>query len=349
MTSDVLSTPPNIDLAGPPLHPLRKDGAWVTIVHLTDLHFPPLDSDRGRVALNPDIRRARWHALAGEIATQKPDLICVTGDLADNPLSEWLRSTPDVVNRLRGAFRMRRKSAGWDEALGKTFLRVKAFLDILSDACELDQSRVLVIPGSHDLRMQGLLAFGANVQKARQQFDRVFGTQQIKSLFCFADPGLSDQKRALITVKVVGFDSNTTNPIANFAAGYLDSKQREGFAFFENAAFDARQLRAQSVEFRVCLVHHHPLPVVAAERPTYADGAGTLADVMDGEQGMVLTTRVRSCIAPMSVRSISYCMAIDTIRSSQLCDIHDAAQTTACLSRAAAALVRRRVGRRATT
>lgn len=286
MTSDVSSTP-NTDLVELRVHPQRKAGGWVTIVHLTDLHFPPLDSDRGRLALNPDIKQARWHMLAAEIAMQKPDLICVTGDLADNPVSEWLRSTPDVVNRLRGAFRMRRKSAGWDEALGKTFLRVKAFLDILRDECKLDQSRVLVIPGNHDLRMQGLLAFGATVQKARKQFDKAFGKQQIQSLFCFADPGSSDQTRGLITVKVVGFDSNTTKPIANFAAGYLDSKQREGFAFFENAAIDARQLRAQAAEFRVCLVHHHPLPVVAAERPTYADGAGKLEDVVDSEQGMV--------------------------------------------------------------
>ena len=272
--------PPNIT----PI--IRKIADRVTIVHLTDLHFPPLDGAAGRVPLNPDIARDRWSNLARDIASQNPDIICVTGDLADNPLSDVFRATPKLVNSIRRRFGMAQKTSGWDESLRLTFERVKEFLTLVCRQCKLDESRVLfVVPGNHDLRMQGVFAPRWSSEAAKRAFQSAFGSYPSNANICFIPA--TGTKLGAITVKLVGFDSNDESLIASFGSGYMSAEQRKRFEQFDALAADAKMLTPQVADFRVCLVHHHPLPVVAAERVTHGTGDGTLNDLIDGEQGMV--------------------------------------------------------------
>ncbi len=58
----------------------RKHAKCVTVAHISDLHFNS----------NTDPRGPHLEALIEDISSHKPDILVVTGDLADNPVREGL-------------------------------------------------------------------------------------------------------------------------------------------------------------------------------------------------------------------------------------------------------------------
>src|SRR5712664_4742446 len=95
----------------------RKHPKYVTIAHISDLHFnsstqfPP--ADNSNVHLIKLIRNLKDH---------QPDLLCVTGDIADNTWRDSLKgwSFEPIGDQ--------EKLEGWNLQLKATFQRSLAFL-----------------------------------------------------------------------------------------------------------------------------------------------------------------------------------------------------------------------------
>jgi 3',5'-cyclic AMP phosphodiesterase CpdA len=288
----------------------RQQQEFVTIVHLSDLHFPPRGATP-RLAMNPDAA-SNWERLIADIADQKPDLLCVTGDLADNPCTDLIRQIGRVKPLLRKAasvlgpfFRDLRDNsaelAQWSNSMADTFDDVLRFLHQTCREAGLDPAVALhVVPGNHDLRLQGFIVdeaamlIGENYAEIpRNLFAEKFAPYFRNASIAFGPPdGTADPASAIVT-SIVGLDSNAEDIVASFATGGIsDEELRKLQLAFERPAGGPWEA---ATEHRVCLIHHHPLPVASSERPIDSartrekdDTIGNLREVLEGEQTTLL-------------------------------------------------------------
>ena len=147
-TASVSNSNPNSPSPPPPLP--RKHPAYVTVLHLSDLHF---------AAKTPWPKEAEESVLGRLLEDVKvgdpekgsfdPDILCVTGDLAENPLRELIKRGKHIQ------FGENKDLKSWEENLRITFENAHQFL---LSACKYwkieDPAKSLfVIPGNHDLRI----------------------------------------------------------------------------------------------------------------------------------------------------------------------------------------------------
>jgi len=197
--------------------------------------------------------------LVSEIAEQKPDLLAVTGDIADNPFSERLKELLSLDPREN------EKLSAWSDSLAATFQRAKRFLDDVCLSCEVNPRALFVIPGNHDFRLQGTYSGGwfrekkYHARAAASAFSTVFADSWSKedATIVFADPGNGPS----FVLRIACFDSNDEDAYLNFATGAIAQVDLERI----NRLREVEGAKTDSTVFRLCLVHHHPLPVVAAE------------------------------------------------------------------------------------
>lgn len=122
----------------------RKHPEYVTIAHISDLHFTP------DTRFPPDPGGAHLAQLIEDIKNFQPDILAVTGDFADNPFSNALKQLSlDLFSH----------EAGWDawnRSLRDTFVRSRNFLEDLCRQCHIEPAiGLFVVPGNHDYRLQG--------------------------------------------------------------------------------------------------------------------------------------------------------------------------------------------------
>jgi len=145
---------------------------FIKIAHLSDLHFTPEKEGA-----------SCYKSVQTDLLNLKPDLIVVTGDLADNE-----RLTLNNSN------------------LRKSFEIAKDFLINLCNGCNLEQKeRLFVVPGNHDYRYKGCLNFWSKVSS--KLFKEVF------------EDFLQSKYLPDLNLIVGCFDSNITNHTVNFSTG----------------------------------------------------------------------------------------------------------------------------------
>ncbi|MFW9878568.1 MAG: metallophosphoesterase family protein [Candidatus Thorarchaeota archaeon] len=188
----------------------------IRIAHIADLHFASSKEND-----------SCYSALSSDIARRKPQVIVVTGDIADN----YKLSKSDF-----------RKCLAW----------VKKYLVELCKNCDLDPSdRLFVIPGNHDYRLAGSIPF--ILKKGCKDlfieyFEDFAGSRYISSL-----------------PLIVGcFDSNTTNYKVNLATGQVLRKEFDKFDNFLDDVKKDLNKELNSIK-KIALIHHHPLPVYRVE------------------------------------------------------------------------------------
>ncbi|HZP00715.1 MAG TPA: metallophosphoesterase [Terriglobia bacterium] len=224
-----------------------------TIVHLSDIHFgPSFDIHLGEMLLSV-------------IPQLEPDIILVTGDLADSPRPRWLRNAAE-------------------------------FLRDMLQACEKISRRqptLLVIPGNHDRKLMGNLTLGA---VARRIFDAYFGDlpERInfptwKQLWRLALPGRrvspgrgdipsarSGGLRPYVSpdglVIVMPYDSNH---VLWLARGRVKPDQilETSVALQRPESMPAK---ADPLACRIALVHHHPVAIPYADSKSITNVEGFL-------------------------------------------------------------------------
>lgn len=231
----------------------RKSSDYVTIVHLSDLHFDqntafpnePNHSILGQLLKDPIGRKCR------------PDLVCVTGDIAENPFREALKRGEHV--------QIGEASRSWEETLGEAFSRGR---DFLYAACRYwgvePDTHLFVIPGNHDFRIQGM--YGGKlarnrVQQARREFEKIFGSHMRSATTTFNDPAGGNS----IETRIVCIDSNYGDTVLNFATGLITSDELSKVEYLTAASLGNSSISPRTIPFRIVLVHHHPLPVVSSE------------------------------------------------------------------------------------
>lgn len=209
-------------------HVTPRQPGRITVLQLSDLHFrgdTAVGENRGPIA--GYLKDLLDHIDADLKKPQRAiDVIAVTGDLAD-----YQAGLDECQEALRRA---------------KYFLTdtlYKRFFDTGSP-----QDRLLVIPGNHDVRKQGL----TRQKHARQFFQDAFGDYNTHAFY----PNLN--------LLAACFDSNEGWSHFELATGYVDVKQ---FAALRAWKGDLRQNWSANLDraFHLALVHHHPLPVPATE------------------------------------------------------------------------------------
>ena len=229
----------------------RHDARYVKIAHVSDLHFSPKTAFPGE-----ESPEGHLQGLAEDLALERPDLLCVTGDVLDSALIDALRSSFDrVVSKVT-----RSRVRSWKELCRETFGRARSFFEHLCSGAGIDPAAGLfVIPGNHDYRVQG---FNAQDPDLIETFNDVFGPYFRGARLVL--PAEDDDDGPPIAVTVAVLDSNADAAPLALATGALTEKEFRRFAIFA-APPDAAASASGGSSFRVCLLHHHPLPVVAAE------------------------------------------------------------------------------------
>lgn len=244
----------------------------IVIAHLSDLHFTSDMTWPG--GTDADL----LEALVIDISDHQPDIIVVTGDVADN----------DTKNATQ-------------EDLKKAFENARGFLEDLCYKCgELRPlTSLFVIPGNHDARILGNFL--------RQDVDKVYGSwylrtglkllsrafakhlpsgakDHVQNLFrCKMDEALQPTEQSDLQIfknifapyceskplEPLGLylfciDSNTEDAILNFARGLVTLPE------INKLRKEADQWKAKFGEnyeagFKIALVHHHPMPIPETE------------------------------------------------------------------------------------
>jgi 3',5'-cyclic AMP phosphodiesterase CpdA len=249
----------------------RQKPDYVTIVHLSDFHFVP-DGSEPRFKANPEIESG-WEGLIQDIADQNPDLVCVTGDIVDNPFSDLIKNASSdnmLVNALRGK---EPELKDWSDSLEATFTSALGILKLICKRSGIDPNKSLfVVPGNHDYRIQGFLKessfmgdkFSAIIeQEPRTLFNKVFKKYFRSQRILFNSTVQSASDADSIILSLVGFDSLAVDRVINFATGAISLEEYKKFDFFAQKMKNNKD--AGQPEFRVSLVHHHPLPVIPTE------------------------------------------------------------------------------------
>lgn len=147
-----------------------------------------------------------------------------------------------------------------------TFNNIRVALENLCAGVNLNSvSSLFVIPGNHDLRLSGFICTRPGYRRGTKLFRSVFDkyypeavreiTTKPKSTGCIV-------ANDLITLKIVCLDSNLVDRSFNFATGQISDKELQKLTASKN--LETRTV-ANPSEFRICLVHHHPLPVIDAD------------------------------------------------------------------------------------
>jgi len=128
----------------------RKNPEYVTIAHLSDLHFVPVGAEP-RFKANPDIESG-WEGLIQDIVDQKPDLVCVTGDIVDNPFSDLIKNAPNFSMLIKVSRGKELEVKNWSDSLEATFTSALAILKLICKRAGIDPNKSLyVVPGNHGL------------------------------------------------------------------------------------------------------------------------------------------------------------------------------------------------------
>lgn len=242
----------------------RHNTRNLTIAHISDLHFTQ-DTDFPQIQTNQDgnsfLTRGDAHLrnLINDIAAQKPDILAVTGDIAENPFADKLRNllVPDTRDP---------ELSRWNDSLSVVFERANQFLHNACIVCDINSTGLFVIPGNHDLRLQGTYSGGFWRRKyqataAESCFAQVFsgcaGEPDV-TILCCRSP---EKNGPTIMLRIVCLDSNDRDAYLNFATGAVSQSNLEKIDLLKQTS----QLLIDDAVFRIVLVHHHPLPVVPAE------------------------------------------------------------------------------------
>jgi predicted phosphodiesterase len=123
--------------------------------------------------------------------------------------------------------------------------------DTLLNICEKcgDNCQLIVVPGNHDYKEFGLFRRKA----ANEEFKMIFGDWQKPRLL---------QIEGGRDLAIFTFDSNTNNPMVNFARGCVGNKEMNRFdeahaQFLQQAGFEDA--------YKIAVLHHHPLPIADTE------------------------------------------------------------------------------------
>lgn len=264
----------------------QQEHDHVTIAHLSDLHLVPTGSEP-RFEANPDIE-SNWNGLIQDIAEQKPDLICVTGDIADNPFSDHIKSTLGNISRFFELLKEKEEKSkfdNWGDSLEKTFISAQNLLYRICEVAKIDpEASLYVVPGNHDYRIQGFI----EEPHSRTLFDKVFKKHFRNQRILFNHTNQFTGEEDSMILSLVGFDSLAIDPFANFATGAISLEEYEKFKFFKQKL--EGNILTRGPEFRVSLVHHHPLPVIPVEyfrqsKNQISNKNKGLSDIFQGEQG----------------------------------------------------------------
>ncbi len=240
---------------------LKKDEV-VTIAHLSDLHFTSKTS----------LEAPHLACLQEELANENVDMIVVTGDIATCPLKDvfvscWdLKPTP---TDLKNALELKKaETETWLKELEGTFNLAHSFFQGLCQTSGVDYPAGLrVVPGNHDLRIhpdsffpkpKGFFSRKENpielvVDLADNTFQRIFsdfaGDQQLN----FSHPKKTDNPS--FDVAVLCFNSNSSDPIRNFATGKVSEENLEKLRTLDNFYPEFKKVT------KIVLMHHHPMPI----------------------------------------------------------------------------------------
>ena len=249
----------------------QANKAAITIVHISDLHFTPdMTWPKGT---DSDL----LEALAIDVRAQRPDIIVVTGDIADN----------DAKNPGQGD-------------LETSFKNARKFLLCLCKRCELPPlASLFVIPGNHDVRILGNFV-RENILKVRKSgFPRI-GVKLLSWAFRkYLPPDTNKYVQDLLQAKinegprvrsdldlfkevfdpysesrpleplglfVFCLDSNTEkDTLFNFARGLVTLTQIN--ALNQKAEqWKAKFGECYETGLKIALVHHHPMPIPEVEQ-----------------------------------------------------------------------------------
>ncbi len=236
----------------------RRDPKHVTIAHISDLHFKPTTSFPRFVAAHgnePAIMvegDANLRELVRDLAAQKPDILAVTGDIADNPFSQALKELLVPQDE--------RQLSEWNSSLTKTFADARVFLNEVCRVCGIEPAALFVIPGNHDFRLQGTYSGWGWKKKYQAEsiassFMQAFqgcGMEGPGAVVCYA-PDAGDPT---IILRLVCVDSNDTDAYLNFATGAVSQSNLEKIDRLNAPlpAIDPEPINPSV--FRLCLVHH---------------------------------------------------------------------------------------------
>ncbi len=192
----------------------RKTPGQTVIAHLSDLHFDTSTRTDGPV----------WAALTADLteAAGKIDVLAVTGDLIDGSVTD--------------AFRM-----------DKAFRNVHDYLLSLCLSANVERRGLFVVPGNHDVKLQGIIGFRST---QADTFRSVFGAHGEHAYF----PELH--------AFIFPFDSNVNLSPIELAAG---SVAETDLTFFKSVVGEAEKIPEWNRCTRVALLHHHPMPIAATE------------------------------------------------------------------------------------
>lgn len=226
----------------------RKSKSYLTIAHISDLHTPTQGVVPRRRLVDFTV------PLIDDLLRNKVDVLVVTGDVVDSPITS-------KIGVIKSYFEARETQILID-SLAATLASARTTLEQICHAASIDiDNGLCVIPGNHDLRIQGVLT-GNNAyeQDASATFEEIFAryyrTRRLRSIF---------QNGAAIHATIVPFNSNTNQAVVNFSSGGITGQELRKFDEFFRTDKTVDSLPDST--FKICLVHHHPLPVGTAERP----------------------------------------------------------------------------------
>jgi len=257
----------------------RKTSGVTTIVHISDLHFTRATNEK----------QLEIEYLFEAINGIKADLMVVTGDIIDNPLGDLLNSLWDesdkrVVSVLRKLVSQSRRGLidDWHSGLKPTFETARDILEKLCDKGHVVRPHGLyIVPGNHDYRLLGnfteaeisrlipnvLNLFGLLLKRLPSPlsaenplFNKVFNQYICSNFIRITDPA----GYAASGLTVFCFDSNSPDPLVNFATGFIHGKKIVEFGN-KCSYFRERYQTEYESSHKIALVHHHPMPIAATE------------------------------------------------------------------------------------
>ena len=215
-----------------------------TILHLSDLHCgPPFD-------------RSMATSLLKSLPAFRPDLIAVTGDLADSPRSRYYRSALLYLRELQSALAQP----------------------------DGTKPKLVVIPGNHDYKLFGIFPWLLSVRfnvyfgEWSDQRDPLKLTHRLaryaslmntwrKNLFDKRPWNTGSPAYPLCATGagsvIVGYDSNWTRLLAT---GNIEPSEIR-----DTAAVLRPHITEDPLAVRIALLHHHPLPIPYSDHPGITD------------------------------------------------------------------------------
>lgn len=190
------------------------------ILHISDLHFPSRDE-------------TVWQILTEAIVAKKPNVLVVTGDLANNPSYWWMFGKGhwiQVRDWLRKIQIQIEKDVQRDDAAQANTLQ--------------RYTRIIALSGNHDVLVSGLSGW---CWPAENDFQRVFRE--------FCQDEIYFDAKAKITF--ITLNTNPRSAICSAEGKALGGRLKH-LKQAMDCHRDAAGIRAST---KILLMHHHPLPV----------------------------------------------------------------------------------------